>query len=200
MAAATAVSSLSCPLSHQLCSYGPRISPTKLCLTTNRHSTDHPTRHWVPFSEQNLTNLTKVKKVLILISHRGQCSEVHKGWYTVVADFLLTLQPKGGSSAQGSTGLSSETVRLCCPLWHLFSLKNSDKEGKFAFTLALCKQLLLSLCTKCLLQPRYKGVSFHVCVKWNIMEALFIHLVYYCWGMNPQSLQIYVLFFAFLLH
>lgn len=91
----------------------------------------------------------------------------------MVKDFLLTLQPKGGSSAQETIGLSSETVRLCCPLWHLLFLRNSDKEGKFAFTLALCKQSLLSLYTKCLLQPRYKGVSFHVYIKWGIMEARF---------------------------
>ena len=82
------------------------------------------------------------------------------GWCTVVYVFLLTLQPRGGSSAQGSTGLSSEIVRLgdglYHPIWHALFLKNSDKGGKFAFTLALWKQLVLSychlsLCTKRLL-------------------------------------------------
>lgn len=73
------------------CSYGPHISPANHCLTTNRHSTDiqltvnrlstdHLICSWalprVPFGEQNLTiltYLTKVKKILILIS----CSEGH---------------------------------------------------------------------------------------------------------------------------
>lgn len=87
-----------------------------------------------------------------------------------------------------------------------FFLRNSDKEGKFPFTFAPCKQSLLSFCTKCLLQSRYKGVSFHAgvsfhsYVKWSIMETLFIYFVYFCWGTNTQSLQINVLFFAFLHH
>lgn len=57
------------------------------------------------------------------------------GWCMVVYNFPLTLQPGGGSSAQGSSGFSSEILKLgdelCQPPWLLLFLENSGKGGKF---------------------------------------------------------------------
>lgn len=64
-------------------------------------------------------------------------------WCTVVYNFLLTLQPRGGSSAQESIGLPSEMMRWEDGLWHLLwcflSPENSGKGGKFVLTLILWK-------------------------------------------------------------